>query len=110
VVRTIREARKQAEAWAGTSPQRQAELKALNDKLYAIEERLTQYRAHATQDLTNYPVGIDDKLTQLASLNSMADGPPTQQSYTRFQELSKTVAERRAALDAILAEWKVKHP
>ncbi|PYT18763.1 MAG: glycosyl hydrolase [Acidobacteria bacterium] len=110
VVRTIREARKQAEAWAGTSPQRQAELKALNDKLYAIEERLTQYRAHATQNLTNYPVGIDDKLTQLASLNSMADGPPTQQSYTRFQELSKTVAERRATLDAILAEWKVKHP
>jgi hypothetical protein len=110
VVRQIRELRKQAETWAGTDPQRQAELKALNDKLYPIEERLTQYRARAGQDLSNYPTGIDAKLTQLASLASMGDAPPTDQSLGRFSELSKAVAERRTAVDAIAAEWKAKHP
>lgn len=110
VVRQIRDLRKQAEAWAANDPQRAAEVKALNDKLYPIEERLSQYRARAAQDLSNYPTGIDAKLTQLASLASMGDAPPTQQSYSRFQELSKAVAERRAAVEGIAAEWKAKHP
>ena len=108
-VKAIRDLRKQAEAWCGSDPARQRELKALNDKLYPIEERLTQFRAHATQDLTNYPVGIDDKLNTLGEKASMADAPPTQQSYERFQSLSAQIDQLRSEADAIEKEWEGAH-
>jgi hypothetical protein len=105
LVRKIRQTRAAAEQWAGADAARRKQLAALNDQLYPIEERLTQFRARATQDLSNFPSGLDNKLTRLANLASMGDAPPTQQSYERFRALSEAVNEQRAALEKVLAAW-----
>ena len=111
-VRKIRELRKQLEETVKTAQGKSnAEAvtqaaKAINDKLYAIEERLSQYRAKATQDLTNYPVGIDDKLVMLASFAGKADAPPTKQSYDLFKDLAARVARQVAALQEVMqTDW-----
>ncbi len=105
VVRQIRALRKQAEDWAGADAGRKQRLQALNDRLYPIEERLTQYRARANQDLSNFPSGIDNKLTTLANLASKGDAPPTQGALNLFRELSKQVAERRGTVEALAKDW-----
>lgn len=105
LVRKIRETRAAAEKWAGADAARQKQLAALNDQLYPVEERLTQYRARANQDLSNFPSGLDNKLTRVANLASMGDAPPTQQSYERFKALADAIAEQKTALDKILAAW-----
>lgn len=110
IVRQIRETRNKAEQWAAGNPARQKQVQALNDQLYPIEERLTQYRAKAGQDLSNYPSGLDNKLTRVANLASMGDAPPTQQSYERFKALSEEIAAQKKALDAVLAEWRKTAP
>lgn len=106
-VREIRDARKKAEEWAAQGGEdRKQEVAAFNDRLYPIEERLTQYRAKAGQDLSNYPVGIDSKLVVLGQLASKGDAPPTEQSYERFRELSEAVAKYRTAAEEVIRGWK----
>ncbi len=103
VVRRIREMRTEAEtqverAGRGGGERLQRAMKALDDKLYPLEERLVQYRARAGQDLIAQPTGIDSKLARLLNFASMADAPPTQGARDLFQRLSDGVAQRAAAL------------
>jgi hypothetical protein len=112
VVRRIRRMRTQAEAEVqqtdGTpiAGGRREALKRLNDKLYAIEERLSQYRAKAGQDLTNYPVGIDDKLVVLSTFAAKSDAPPTAQAIALLERLSRRLLESIEALERVeRAEW-----
>lgn len=105
VVRAIRDARKKAEdAAKGT-----AAVEAFAAKLYSIEERLTQYRARAGQDLSNFPSGIDNKLGTLASLASKGDAPPTDGALHLFGELSKQVASLKAEAEKAIKDWSAQH-
>ncbi len=56
-------------------------------ELLIIEEQLIQFRAKATQDLINYPVRLNDKLSTLFTLVEMSDSPPAAQDYELFDEL-----------------------
>jgi photosystem II stability/assembly factor-like uncharacterized protein len=107
-VRRIREMRKRAEnlvAQARQSGKNAAELdqalKALNDKLYTIEERLVQFRARAGEDLINYPTGIDSKLARLLDFASMADAPPTEGEKELYGRLSEGVTDRVRLVDQV---------
>jgi chromosome segregation ATPase len=107
-VRRIRDMRKRAEdmvAQAKKSGKDAAELdqalKALNDKLYAIEERLVQFRARAGEDLINYPTGIDSKLARLLDFASMADAPPTEGEKELYGRLSEGVSDRIRLVDQV---------
>jgi hypothetical protein len=107
VVRDIRSMRAAAEQAVQGKKASQKQLTALNDKLYGIEERLSQYRARATQDLTNYPNGLDDKLVELMDFAGQADGPPTKQMYDLLADLSGRLDGWKRQLDAVKArEWK----
>jgi len=104
VVRGIREMRTEAERAvqrAGGSEGLQKALKALNDKLYPLEERLVQYRARAGQDLIAQPTGIDSKLARLLNFASMADAPPTQGERDLYKRLSDEVSARKQAVDEV---------
>ena len=79
-------------------------MKALNDKLYPLEERLVQYRARAGEDLINYPTGIDSKLARLIDFASMADAPPTQGEEELAKRLAQGVDERTTALDGVKSQ------
>jgi photosystem II stability/assembly factor-like uncharacterized protein len=76
-------------------------LKALNDRLYPIEERLVQFRARAGEDLINYPTGIDSKLARLLDFASMADAPPTEAEKELYGRLSEGLGDRIRLLDEV---------
>jgi hypothetical protein len=78
-------------------------LRALNDKLYPLEERLVQYRARAGQDLIAQPTGIDSKLARLMSFAQMGDGPPTEGARSLLIRLTEEVAARARLLEQIRA-------
>jgi chromosome segregation ATPase len=106
LVRRIRSLREQLEAKVKANTSLAEQAKAINDKLYRIEERLSQYRAKATQDLTNYPVGIDDKLVVLQRFVSQADAPPTKQHGDLLKDLSERIEKQRAALEEVIrTDW-----
>ncbi len=107
-VRRIREMRKRAEDMVAqakkdgkNAAQLDQALKALNDKLYTIEERLVQFRARASEDLINYPTGIDSKLARLLDFASMADAPPTEGEKELYGRLSEGVTDRMRLVDQI---------
>ncbi len=107
-VRRIRDMRKRAEdmvAQAKKDGKNAADLdralKALNDKLYTIEERLVQFRARAGEDLINYPTGIDSKLARLLDFSSMADAPPTEGEKELYGRLSEGVTDRVRLVDQV---------
>ncbi|HXV86859.1 MAG TPA: glycosyl hydrolase [Gemmatimonadales bacterium] len=78
-------------------------LRALNDKLYPLEERLVQYRARAGQDLIAQPTGIDSKLARLMSFAQMGDGPPTEGARALLVRLTEEVTARARLLEQIRA-------
>jgi photosystem II stability/assembly factor-like uncharacterized protein len=107
-VRRIRDMRKRAEdmiAQAKKDGKNTTDLdkalKALNDKLYPIEERLVQFRARAGEDLINYPTGIDSKLARLLDFTSMADAPPTEGEKELYGRLSEGVTDRVRLVDQV---------
>jgi len=107
-VRRIREMRARAEEMVAKAKQNgknatelDRTLKALNDKLYPIEERLVQFRARASEDLINYPTGIDSKLARLLEFSSMADAPPTEGEKELYGRLSEGVQDRIRLTDQV---------
>jgi hypothetical protein len=107
-VRRIRDMRKRAEELVtqamkvgGDAAALDRALKALNDVLYPIEERLVQFRARAGEDLLNYPTGIDSKLARLLDFASMADAPPTEGEKELYGRLSQGVSDRMARVDQV---------
>jgi hypothetical protein len=104
VVGRIRAMRAEAESLvvrAGGGAELEGALKALNDTLYPLEERLVQYRARAGQDLIAQPTGIDSKLARLMNFASMADAPPTEGARQLYQRLAAGVDDRSRAVDAV---------
>jgi photosystem II stability/assembly factor-like uncharacterized protein len=111
-VRTIREMRRQAQEAArkaeGTPDFRRLTQAAefLDNKLYTIEERLTQFRAKEVQDLSNYGNAIDDKLANLMDVAGRADVPPTKSEYDVLNYLSGELKQREEALESVRkTEW-----
>ncbi len=107
-VRKIRDMRKRAEDAVAEAKQKgrdttelETALKALNDKLYTIEERLVQFRARAGEDLINYPTGIDSKLARLLVFTSMADDAPTEGEKELYGRLSEGVSDRAQSVEKV---------
>jgi hypothetical protein len=73
-----------------------------------IEEQLIQFRAKATQDLINYPVRLNDKLSTLFTLVEMSDSPPAAQDYELFDELKVRIQAVIAELDELVetTDWR----
>jgi len=93
---------------AGTArgPALSAAARALTDRLYPIEERLTQYRAKAEKGLTSNPSGIDNKLSLLAGFAEQADARPTDQARQLLTDLSAAIKMLGADLDRVRQrEW-----
>lgn len=88
-----------------------AEVRAAGERvareLLIIEERLIQFRAKATQDLINYPVRLNDKLSTLFTLVESSDSPPAAQDYELFDELKERIVEVVDDLDNLVetTDW-----
>ena len=111
-VRKIREMRRLAQEAVRTAEGRpDAErltqaLKLLDDKLYQIEERLSQFRAKDVQDLTNYGNSVDDKLANLMDQAGRADTRPTKAENDVLDYLTVQLKLREEALESVRKmEW-----
>ena len=71
-------------------------------ELLIIEEQLIQFRAKATQDLINFPVRLNDKLSTLFTLVETSDSPPAAQDYELFDDLKVRIAEVVDDLDELV--------
>jgi photosystem II stability/assembly factor-like uncharacterized protein len=76
-------------------------------ELLIIEEKLIQFRAKATQDLINYPVRLNDKLSTLFTLVEMSDSPPAAQDYELFDDLKARIRAVVTELDDLVSatDW-----
>ncbi len=81
----------------GPNARRAAE--SVVQELLIIEEKLIQFRAKATQDLINYPVRLNDKLSTLFTLVEFSDSPPAAQDYELFDDLKVRIGEVVEELD-----------
>lgn len=64
---------------------------SLKKALTSVEEELYQTKNKSEQDPLNYPIRLNDKLGHLASVVASAEGPPTEQAYAVWQDLSAKV-------------------
>ncbi len=71
-------------------------------QLDIIENRLIQTRSHAHEDPLNYPVKLNNKLTELASAAGSSYHAPTQQEYEVFDMLSKKIDAQLRMLHPLL--------
>jgi hypothetical protein len=91
---------------------------ALEKKLTAVEEALHQTRARSPQDVLNYPIRLNNKLSALAGVVGMGDNRPTEQAERVREELTAQIDvelkrlrgildEDLARFNDLLARWKV---
>jgi photosystem II stability/assembly factor-like uncharacterized protein len=72
--------------------------------LTAAEEALHQTKAKSSQDVLNYPVRLNNKLSSLASGVSVGDNRPTQQAVKLKEELFAAVAAELAKIRQVFTE------
>ena len=98
-IRSLRDRIEVQTSGDGVSADVRADGEAVGRQLLIIEEKLIQFRAKATQDLINYPVRLNDKLSTLFTLVEFSDSPPAAQDYELFDELKERIVEVVDELD-----------
>ncbi|MCC6349982.1 MAG: glycosyl hydrolase [Candidatus Eisenbacteria bacterium] len=71
---------------------------ALTKKLTAAEEALYQTRNKSSQDPLNYPVRLNNKLSQLTDTVDGADAPPTDQAAAVYADVAARIDEQLAVI------------
>jgi photosystem II stability/assembly factor-like uncharacterized protein len=105
-IKDIRALRTQLNEFTGRFPKdsiRQIKTLAdsINKKLTAIEETLYQTKAKSSQDVLNYPIRLNDKLSGLFDAANSGNMPPSQQVKDVFAELARQSDEQLALLKRI---------
>ena len=62
--------------------------KALSKDLTNVEESLYQTKNKSSQDPLNYPIRLNNKLSDLTDVVNSADAPPTAQTYAVYDEIA----------------------
>src|SRR6202007_887540 len=75
----------------------------LDGKLTAVEEALYQTKSRSVEDALNYPIRLDDKLNNLASVAAIGDYRPTAQEIAVRDQLVAAIDVQLAKLDDLLA-------
>ena len=65
--------------------------KALTTKLTAVEEALYQTKNKSNQDPLNYPIRLNNKLSQLTGVLTSADAPPTDQTVQVYEDIAARI-------------------
>ncbi len=103
-VMQIRQARAALEAARnGADSSKSQSIAALESKLDALEERLTQVKSTNSSAALVYPIMLDAQYADLGNVLETADSAPPEQTYQVFQEYER----ERQDIDA---RWKVLQP
>ena len=76
--------------------------KALIAKLTAVEEALYQTKNRSNQDPLNYPIRLNNKLSQLTGVVASADAPPTDQAVQVYEDIARKIDIELAKLTEAL--------
>ena len=76
--------------------------KSLIRKLTDIEEALYQTKNQSSQDPLNFPIRLNNKLAALAGVVSRSETPPTDQSYTVYDELAAQIDAQLQKLGQVM--------
>jgi photosystem II stability/assembly factor-like uncharacterized protein len=106
----IRDVRDQAKAVAERAKQAAAKdttiaaaAKALTAKLTAIEEALYQTKNKSSQDPLNFPIRLNNKLSNVTGVVDGADAAPTDQSIQVYDDIAGQIDVQLARLKETLA-------
>jgi hypothetical protein len=75
---------------------------SINKKITAVEEALYQTKAKSGQDVLNYPIRLNDKISGLFDYASSGNNPPSQQAIESFAYLSKEADKHLAILKQVM--------
>ena len=78
--------------------------RALSDSLTAIEEELYQTKSRSSQDPLNYPIKLNNKLSDLTSVVASADAAPTAQCYVVYEDVAGKIDVQLAKLTRVLGD------
>ena len=77
--------------------------KALTTRLTAIEEALYQTKNRSNQDPLNYPIRLNNKLSQITGVVASADAAPTDQSYQVYDDIAGKIDVELKRLKDLIA-------
>lgn len=107
-INTIRETRKQINSVPGRIKNEDDKkeigkaAKAIDDKITAIEKTLYQTQNKSGQDPLNFPIRLNNKLSDLAGNASLSDFPPTQQVIAVKDDVTAKIDEQLSQLKSVL--------
>jgi photosystem II stability/assembly factor-like uncharacterized protein len=77
---------------------------AIDKQLTAVEEALYQTKARSQQDVLNYPIKLNNRLSGLASTVSLGDNRPTDQAVRLKDELTAAIDAELVKLHRVLGD------
>jgi methyl-accepting chemotaxis protein len=112
-IRNIRDIRKQLNDFTDRQGKDcPKEVKAMadtiNKKMTAIEEALHQTKAKSSQDVLNYPIRLDDKISGLYDFAASGNAAPARQVKEAYAELSAQADLQLNRLKAVTEDDLVK--
>lgn len=75
---------------------------SINKKITAVEEALYQTKAKSSQDVLNFPIRLNDKLSGLYGVASSGQNPPSKQVKEAFAEMAGQADTQLATLKAVM--------
>ena len=78
--------------------------RALSNKLTSVEEALYQTKNKSSQDPLNYPIRLNNKLSNLAGVVASADAAPTDQSQAVYDDVAGKIDVELARLRDLLGK------
>jgi len=106
-IKDIRNLRTQINDFVGKQPKDSAtkEIRtmadSINKQLTAIEETLYQTKARSGQDVLNYPIRLNDKLSGLYDVANSGNFPPSKQVRDVYADLARQIDEQLNKLKKI---------
>jgi photosystem II stability/assembly factor-like uncharacterized protein len=84
------------------------QIDTINKQMTAVEEALHQTKAKSGQDVLNFPIRLDDKLSSVYGAASAGNAAPSKQSKEAYAELAGQINAELSKLQKILAGDVVK--
>ncbi len=78
--------------------------RALVEKITSVEEALYQTKNKSSQDPLNYPIRLNNKLSNLVGVVNSADAAPTDQAIAVHREVTSRIDDELAKLRKLLGE------
>ena len=108
-IKNIREVRQQMNEFntrmgKGIPKEIKAQIDTINKQMTAVEELLHQTKAKSGQDVLNFPIQLDDKLSSLYRAAGAGQSAPSAQAKAAYAELSVLIDIQLSKLKKIMSD------